>query len=680
MLDFAKYIIFFFFILTIWGVTPGFAQMPLCAPDAPVYIIQNNNEIFSWDPAQPLVNNSNPSLFATAPAGATGLAVGPNLNASSPATTFYTTLNGKYYYYSGSTWVNTGHNAGSNDAINPGAGGGYIFNVDVLTGIVWRYDGTSDAVQIATVQMSGCIYDLAVDCAGNFYILRTTSPQRMLKYNSAGVLLTSYSVTGVIPIGGAGLAVMGNHVYYTDYSYMHGIINGNSINFEVLSNPTDVPTGTDMASCSGTRVYATPDSVTICERDLPFNWHSQNYSLTGTYQQALPGIGGCDSIITLELTINPNITGNHQDKTVCSSSLPYFWQGQHYNLPGNYTVTLTSNHSCDSIVSLALHVTPVPDLPMVQSYIYYCQHDAASELAAFGSGALLWYTTATGGIGSTVAPLPATNLPGVIHYFVAQQTAGCESGRKEVIVQVYNSDIFHGDKQVTICQQQSLDLTTLYVTNGFLVTWQNNGVEVPEPSNVTSAGFYQAYAISSDGCRDTATITINVLPAVLASAGNDIIVESNHPFHLYGTGGVIYDWSPSVPLNNAHLQSPTAILSENTTFYLMVKDAAGCSAFDSINIKVVDGPAIYLPTAFSPNNDGLNDVFGGKAFGIESLYYFRIYNRYGELLFQTTDVAKGWDGTFKGIKQVAGNYTWLLRAQTRTGKMLNMKGNVLLLR
>ena len=76
--------------------------------------------------------------------------------------------------------------------------------------------------------------------------------------------------------------------------------------------------------------------------------------------------------------------------------------------------------------------------------------------------------------------------------------------------------------------------------------------------------------------------------------------------------------------------------------------------FDTVNIRVFKGPTFYVPTAFTPNGDGLNDIFRPTAVGIASMEYFRVFNRYGELVYETSDITKGWDGTYKGVKQNIG--------------------------
>ena len=115
-------------------------------------------------------------------------------------------------------------------------------------------------------------------------------------------------------------------------------------------------------------------------------------------------------------------------------------------------------------------------------------------------------------------------------------------------------------------------------------------------------------------------------------------------------------------------------------FYLQVTDAAGCKGYDSLHIRVYKGPAYYVPNAFTPNNDGLNDWFKALPVGISKTEWFRVYNRYGQPVFETTDPGKGWDGRYKGKLQDTGTFTWMIRGRGYNNQLVEMKGTVILIR
>ena len=606
----------------------GEAQLPVCSSNHIIYTMTLSG-IYNIDLSQPLptpVLNTIPL-----PPGAAGLAVSNNLNAASPALTFYTVVNGVYRYYDGNSWVNTNDSAGT--GVNIGGGGGYIYNFSA-DGTVTRYDGRGDAIPVATLPGFGSVADLSVDCAGNFYHLHNAIPQTLTKYSPSGVALKVYTVTGA-PVfsGGGGLVVSGNEAYYDDLSssftfppLLHGTIRGDTINF--VPSGFSIALAGDMASCAGSLVSSTPFNVSICSNQLPFNWNGQNYNTQGTY-----------------------------------------------------TTTLTASNGCDSIVTLNLSIHPTPPIPLVTSQVNYCQFQTTQPLSATATGNLLWYTAALGGIGSSTTPVPSTIDAGITNFFVSQSIGGCESPRTMITVNVFEAPALGPDKTITICHEASINLNGLYNTAGSTANWFLNQAPVTDPALVSIAGRYQLMATIASGCADTAFVNLVIEPAVIAFAGNDDSTESLVPYQLSGSGGLQYEWSPGPPLlNNATIPNPVAILTANTSFSLIVTDAIGCKGYDTVTINVFKGSDIYVPSAFTPNGDGRNDMLHPLGRSIERLDYFRIYNRYGELIFETNNLSKGWDGTYKGKDQNTGNYIWVLKALDRKKIIRTMKGNVILIR
>ena len=145
--------------------------------------------------------------------------------------------------------------------------------------------------------------------------------------------------------------------------------------------------------------------------------------------------------------------------------------------------------------------------------------------------------------------------------------------------------------------------------------------------------------INNYGCNFLVTddVLVTMRPPVPAFAGNDTNAIYGIPHQLFSSGGKFYTWSPSTPLNNPFAQKPLATLYNDTYFSLLVTDDIGCTNTDEVFIKVYKGPTYYLPNAFTPNGDGLNDVFRAVPVGISLTNYFNVYNRFGELVFQTND-------------------------------------------
>jgi gliding motility-associated-like protein len=179
----------------------------------------------------------------------------------------------------------------------------------------------------------------------------------------------------------------------------------------------------------------------------------------------------------------------------------------------------------------------------------------------------------------------------------------------------------------------------------------------------------------------TDSVKITVQPIVYAFAGNDTIVVKAQPHQLHGTGGLNYNWfSPTANIDFPFSANAIATLYNDAQFYLKVTDAIGCEGRDTVFIKVYDGPTYYVPNSFTPNGDGLNDVFRAIPVGMANTTYFRIFNRNGQLMFETNQFLKGWDGTFNGKLQPSGTYVWIVAGTDKNYKKVVMKGTVNVIR
>jgi large repetitive protein len=203
-----------------------------------------------------------------------------------------------------------------------------------------------------------------------------------------------------------------------------------------------------------------------------------------------------------------------------------------------------------------------------------------------------------------------------------------------------------------------------------------------QPQNTTTYTLtYKTKA--SYGCSFSESASIKVLvQKIKAFAGNDTIAVKGVPHQLQGSGAVNYSWfSPTgVSITNSFSKNAFVTLNDDANIYLTATDAIGCEGRDSIFIKVYDGPNYYVPNAFSPNADGLNDIFRAIPVGMSNTVYFRVFNRLGQLVFETNQWLKGWDGTFLGKPQPNGVYVWTVAGTDRNYKKVEAKGTVNLIR
>lgn len=205
-----------------------------------------------------------------------------------------------------------------------------------------------------------------------------------------------------------------------------------------------------------------------------------------------------------------------------------------------------------------------------------------------------------------------------------------------------------------------------------------------------SSGTYtvKLIAIKVSNCpvNDTLTITHQVpihLNTVTVNAGADTSIFFNTPYQLHATGTpatALYTWSPATGLNNPFIADPVTTLKTDVTYTVTVTDENGCTATDDKAINVFGNPDVYVPNSFTPNGDGKNDLLKPLGYGIQQLVYFRVYNRYGKLVFQSTDLNAAWDGTVKGKAQPAGTYTYMVKVINYRGWPVEQTGTIIIIR
>jgi len=188
------------------------------------------------------------------------------------------------------------------------------------------------------------------------------------------------------------------------------------------------------------------------------------------------------------------------------------------------------------------------------------------------------------------------------------------------------------------------------------------------------------YAMNEAGCSsDTSTAIVTIYQSD-AKTGNDTIVAFNQPLQLHSTGGEFYQWTPAAGLSDPTIPDPIAILNHDMQYILRAYTSFGCPTFDTINIKAYKGPDIYVPNAFTPDNNGHNDYFHPIIVGMSRIDYFEVFNRLGQKVFSSQGSGPGWDGKLNGSPQPTGTYVWIIKGQDYLGGQHSDKGTVVLIR
>jgi gliding motility-associated-like protein len=214
---------------------------------------------------------------------------------------------------------------------------------------------------------------------------------------------------------------------------------------------------------------------------------------------------------------------------------------------------------------------------------------------------------------------------------------------------------------------------------------------IPNPVSVSPLADYIDYIVEvrdTLGCPKPVYDTIRVdIDRVIADAGpSDTSIVEGQTLQLNATGSINYQWSvvtPNTPsfLTNPNVSNPRATPIDDIVYAVNVSNNIGCEDDDTISVKYYKvPPGFYVPTAFTPNGDGRNDVLTPLALGLKSVDLFMVYNRWGQLMFKTNSIEVGWDGKFKGKVQDIGTYVWYAEGYDyKADKKIMQKGTVVLL-
>lgn len=269
----------------------------------------------------------------------------------------------------------------------------------------------------------------------------------------------------------------------------------------------------------------------------------------------------------------------------------------------------------------------------------------------------------------------------------AKDDNGCVVAKDAQVT--FASDItLNAMPDTTICTGQSVTLAA--TSNGQTFSWlPQNGLDnasVPEPVATPETTTQYIITATKGFCTQKDTVVVTVAPKIQVNVTPDALIEYNVPFQLNATSPQIRNyaaatflWTPADGLSDAHIQSPVAVLRENHSYTVDVTSELGCKGTGEVNLSIKRQESITIPTAFSPNGDGKNEVLVPVVNEIESIRYFRIYNRWGQLVFFTDQLDTGWDGSFKGGSAISGTYVWEIEGVSTKGKVINKRGAVMLL-
>ena len=277
-------------------------------------------------------------------------------------------------------------------------------------------------------------------------------------------------------------------------------------------------------------------------------------------------------------------------------------------------------------------------------------------------------------------PGDTTNL-----VLVVTTPAGC-MGKDSAMIYTHDGDFASLSSTIVLCPGDSAQLmplstelgTTTYVwhpaTNIDDSTASNPWIHPVVSEHIIGV------ATSIYGCKDTVLLDVVVKPAAIISLRDSVTIYPGESYSLAPeSNGSMFSWTPPAGLTDTSIINPVATPAVSTKYVLTARTEDGCVVKDSINIRLDAGSMIVVPNAFTPGS-GTNSRLKVFMTGIAKLRYFRVYNRYGNLVHEATDIEDTWDGTYNGAPQPLGVYVYEAQAVTDKGIVLKKQGNITLLR
>ncbi len=477
----------------------------------------------------------------------------------------------------------------------------------------------------------------------------------------------------------------------------------------VVVNPLpNVDAGIDLAFCQGGSVQlnasgalfyqwapATGLSATNIPDPVASPAATTVYTVTGT------DANGCTNTDTVTVTVNPLPTVTvSPDMAICengstqlsaSGGVSYKWSPatglSNPNISNpvaspaastTYTVTVVDANGCPNFDSVRVTVNALPVITTSPDDTICL--GGSTVITASGGVSYVWSPPT--GLSSTTVANPVASPTVTTTYMVTGTDAnGCQANATVTVTVLNPADPMAGP-DATICPGGSVQLNA---SNGVSYQWTPatdlSCTNCPDPvASPTSQTTYTVTIVDANGCTNTDQVTVSLFTPPVVSAGPDMTIYKGESVQLHGTGGVSYVWSPPTWLSDPNIADPVATPNDTITYILLVTDVNGCQNSDSMTIYVIGIPVAIVPTAFSPNGDGQNDVF--RIGYRENFFLIRmqVFNRWGELVFETTDINQGWDGTYNGQPQPIGTYVFIIHGEDSKGYPIRKIGNVTLLR
>jgi gliding motility-associated-like protein len=451
---------------------------------------------------------------------------------------------------------------------------------------------------------------------------------------------------------------------------------------------------TTILNLTATPALTTTQHLTVCNSALPYTWNGIAVTAPGPNVATYTTIStatGCDSTTILNLTATPALTAT-QHLTVCNSALPYTWNGIAVTAPGpnvaTYT-TISTATGCDSTTILNLTATPAltttQHLTVCNNALPYTWNGIAVTAPGPNAATYTTTSTATGCDSVTILNLDVTEhaMP------LVMDTVACGS-------LIFEGKEYSGSKIIidTLFNAQGCDSIyreihiTVYPVAHQELTFSGCDAVVFEGKNYYSNASLQDTIKSVGGCDSLIrAIRIEVEHFDLRLSLNPEMPFDNELLQFRTEANVSYNvdrWEPVPWFPDQNAMNQDIMAREGGSVTVFAQSRLGC--IDSATVRFAVRPLqhdVFVPSAFSPNGDGVNDLFQPRFYAERGydITGFSIFNRWGQTVLNTSGIGAAWDGTgLNGGIAEMGTYYYRLDVKFGDGKQVVFKGDVTLIR
>jgi gliding motility-associated-like protein len=690
----------------------------ICLGQQTATLSVNGGVTYSWTPAVGLSSTTG-SVVTASPSVTTTYSVGGiDINGCANYTTTTVTVNFLPTITANNATICIGQQTGTLTA-----NGGVTYSWTPASGL----SATSGSVVTAN-PLSTSTYSVGgIDingCANFTTAIVTVNPLPTISVNNGTVCLGQQSAT--LTASGAstyswtpgtglnsttGAVVVANPSVNTTYTITGTNVNGctNTVTAQVTINSLPIITATSGTICIGQETVTLAASGAVSYSWTPATGLSATTGatvnasplVTTTYSVGGINANGCANYTTTTVTVKPIPVLSANNATICvgqqtatitaNGGVTYSWTpatglsattGSVVNAnpttSTTYSIGGIGANGCLNYTTSNVTVKPLPIISVNSSSI--CLGQQTATLTASGAVTYSWAPAATlsSSVGTTVNGTPTVNTTYTI---VGTDVNGCINGSSASIYIYPLPTASLSINTNTICIGNTVTITpsgvNSYVLNPGNLFSTSNYVLTPTVNTV-----YSVVGTNTNNCfstnNPTVAVTVYTLPIISAQA--DATINIGQTTTVTANGGLTYLWSPVDGLACASCATTTASPYITTIYIVEGFDMYGCKNVDTVVVTVDYICAdFFVPNVFSPNGDGLNDVVNIHGACIAT-YNFQIFNRWGEMVFETKDPAVNWDGTFRGKPMDTGVFMYSADGITRDGKPFSAKGNITLLR